>query len=89
MQINKTENFFTCECTTNGILIIKFEDDIDKEIYLAIYTYGQFNKKPNLLNRLKYCWYHLRTGKKFEDQIVLNFDKAKEMGNYLVNITNE
>jgi len=88
-QINRTEQFFTCECNSHGILITKFEDNIDKEIYLAIYSYGQYNKKPNLLNRLKYCWYHLTSGKKFEDQIVLNFDKAKEIGNFLIDITNE
>lgn len=79
------DQFFLCECSGEAMLFTKFDDDDFKEIYVAIYTIGQFNPKPSIFERLKYCWYHLKTGKKYEDQIILSFDKAQEIGNWLVN----
>ncbi len=73
-----------CDCNSELILCSKFEHDYDKEIYLCIYTAGQFNPKPTIWERLKYCFYHLKTGKKYEDQIILSFDKAKQLGNWLI-----
>lgn len=73
-----------CDCNAELILCSKFEDALDKEIYLSIYTVGQFNYKPSIWNRLKYCFYHLKTGKKYEDQIILSFDKAQELGKWLI-----
>ena len=80
-MIDKT---FLCECNTEILLCSKFEDDYDKEIYLSLYTYGQYNSKPNIWNRLEYCLYHLMTGKKYEDQLILSFDKAQELGKWLI-----
>lgn len=73
-----------CDCNSELILCSKFEDDLDKEIYLSIYTAGQFNHKPTIWERLKYCFYHLKTGKKYEDQIILSFNKAQQLGEWLI-----
>ena len=81
-------HFFPCECGGEGLLCTRFSSENEKEIYLAIYKYGQFQNKPNIWKRLKYCWYHLKTGKKYEDQIIFNFDKAKEVGKWLIKNSN-
>ena len=78
-----------CECGSELILCSKLEDDFEKEIYLCIFTSGQFNSKPTIWNRLKYCFYHLKTGKKYEDQIMLSFDKAQQLGNWLIENSND
>jgi hypothetical protein len=85
----ENEAFFLCECSTEALLLTRFVGDMDKEIYLSIYSYGQYRKKPGLLQRLKYCWHHLKTGKKYEDQIILSFDKAKEIADWLIKNTNK
>lgn len=77
------EKFFLCNCNAEALLLTRFVDGDCKEIYLSIYTVGQFNKKPNFWERLKYCWHHLKTGKIYEDQIVLDFEKAQQIGEWL------
>lgn len=77
------EKIILCECKTEALLLSKIVSDEDKEIYLSIYTIGQFNQKPSIFDRLKYCWYHLRTGKKYEDQMILTFEKAQEISEWL------
>lgn len=55
-----------CDCNSELILCSKEKGELfDTEIYLSIYTAGQFNHKPNIWDRLKYCFYHLKTGKKY------------------------
>ena len=85
--MKKIEQNFSCKCSSEGILLTKFVDDKDKEIYMAIYTLGQFNSKPTFIERIKYGWYHLKTGKKYEDQIILTYDKAQEIGKWLIENT--
>ena len=75
--------FFLCDCGSEALLLTKFKNDFDKEIYLSIYMVGQFHKKPSIWERIKYCWYHLRTGKKFEDQMILSFEKAQQVSKWL------
>lgn len=75
--------FFLCECNGEAMLFTKYNDETDKEIYVSIYVAGQFNPKPTFVEKLKYCWYHLKTGKKFEDNIILSFDKAQEIAKWL------
>jgi hypothetical protein len=82
--LNKTnQRFFLCDCNSEALLCSRFEGDDEKEIYISIYTCGQFNKKPSIFERIKYCWYHLKTGKKYEDQIILSFDKAQQVSDWL------
>jgi hypothetical protein len=76
-----SERFILCECNSEALLLTRFYPD--KEIYLSIYTIGQFQKKPNIWERMKYCYHHLKTGKKYEDQIILNFEKAQQISEWL------
>lgn len=73
------EKFILCDCGSEALLLSQWDD----EIVLSIYTSGQFSHKPNLMNRLRYCWYHLKTGKKYEDQVVLTTDSAMELSYWL------
>jgi hypothetical protein len=77
------EKLLLCDCENEVLLLKRFVNDDYKKIYLSIYTFGQFKKKPNIWMRLKYCWYHLKSGKKYEDQIILDFEKAKQVGEWL------
>lgn len=77
-----SQNFFLCLCGSEILLCQSM--DKDKEVQFAIFKYGQFHKKPNIWKRLKYCYYHLKTGKRFEDQILFDFDTAKKLGNWLI-----
>lgn len=78
-----TKKFLLCSCSDEALLLSV--DDKYKEISFALYKSGQFNTKPSLWQRVKYCWYHLRTGKKYEDQVSISFDKAKDMVTWVSN----
>ena len=77
------EKVLLCDCGSEMLLCNR--DEEYQQIYVAIYSYGQYRKKPGLWERIKYCWYHLRTGKKYEDQMIFTFEKAKELGEWLIN----
>lgn len=79
MECNR--HFTLCECGEEALLLTKFDDEVS--IYMSIYKAGQFNEKPSILDRLKYCWYHLRTGKKYEDQLVLSKTSAIKLINWI------
>jgi hypothetical protein len=83
------QKYFECNCNTEGILVVKNDwgNPEDTDISFCIYTVNQYNPKPNIIQRLKYAWYHIRTGKKYEDQILLSLEKAQELGKYLIKIS--
>lgn len=76
----KDEIFIKCQCNTD--IVYGTKDEYDEFVYLSIFTLG-YKQKPSIWERLKYCYYHLKTGKRFEDQIILNNESAKELGNWL------
>jgi hypothetical protein len=78
------EQFFPCDCRTEGLMCSKIIDDDEKSIYLAMYRFGTYNEKPSIIERLKFCWWHLNTGSYYNDQIILTYDKAKKIGNWLI-----
>ncbi len=86
MEINKKQKFIPCECDTHGILLTKFIDENveENEIYLSIFSSGQYNKKPTIGQRLKFMWYHLKTGKYYDDEIVLSSKKANVLASWLI-----
>lgn len=79
--MKENQKFIMCNCQSEGLLLTVLE----KEVYLSVYTFGQFQKKPSFWNRLKYCWYHLRTGKKYEDQVIIDFETTDEIAKWLLN----
>lgn len=83
MKNNESNKFLLCECSCEILLVSKDEDDIN----LSIYSIGNFTSNPNIFQRLKYYWYHLTTGKQYDDQIVLSKEKAIELYEWLLNNT--
>ena len=78
-----SDAFFLCECSSEILLFTRFIDEHGGQIYVSIYTIGQFHKKPNIWQRLKYCWHHITTGKIHEDQVILSFEKAQQISEWL------
>lgn len=86
--LESSKDFFMCECGVELLQVLRFKDE--KEYYLTIYTAGQYNKKPNLWERLKYCWFHLKTGNIYGDEIILPEEEAIRLSDWIKNdIENE
>ena len=78
--------YVSCECGSE-LMVLEHckctEVNID-DFTIAIYRYG-YSEKPNLWQRLKYCFYHLKTGKKYTDQIIINPENAKKITDWINN----
>ena len=89
--MGKEHLWIPCSCMSEAMMITHYHETEASpydEFYIAIYRDGN-SKKPNLWRRLKYCWYHLTTGKKYEDQMILSSKKAKEMSDWINNRLNQ
>jgi len=81
-ELNSNEHFFSCDCKGEGLLLTK--DDEGENIYFALYGYGVgYRPKPSLWERIKYAWYHIKTGKKYADCLVMDYNKALEVSKWL------
>ena len=80
--------FFQCECLTEGLLVGYFENDsdTDKDIYVSIFSHGMYIPKPKIWHRIKQAWGVLTKGTIYDDQLILSEAKAKELGEYFINI---
>ena len=88
-----TKSFIECECGTHLLEItheIEYFDDpstnrsrVRQEFWLAMFSYGMDNDKPNIWRRLRIIWNYLRTGKMHADQIILDEDEAKKLRNFI------
>lgn len=76
----KMEKIIKCQCNSEGIVLENDPDDGD--IYMAMWNLGQ-KIKPSLWIRITYAWEYLKTGKFHNDQMVLNADTARELGDAL------
>jgi hypothetical protein len=78
--------FIQCDCSSE---ILSIEYDYDLAITeLAIYEhYVSFKNKMSLWQRLKYCWQVLWHKKPYADQMVLNSKQAKQLLNFLQDIS--
>ena len=80
--------FIECECMGEGLLIT--DDSESKLIYLAMFGYGVgYRPKPSVMERLKYAINHLRSGKYYDDELVLTHGRAKEMVEHINKIIDE
>lgn len=82
--------FLLCSCGSDGMLVshetyeTMVGDEMqvfDREFNFAIFY--NYTYKPNPWERIKYAWYHLRTGKKHEDQIILDYENAEMLISFL------
>jgi len=71
------EKFIQCDCYGEGILITKFDDE--EELYFSYWRQGINPVKLSWWMRLKLCWMVLTKGNYYEDQVILNKEKATEL----------
>lgn len=81
--MEKNEEFFMCECNSEVLVTQKYDDD--DFIYVAIHSHGY--RKMNLWERIKYAFNYIKTGRAYEDEIVLSNDNANDLGEWLIKNT--
>jgi hypothetical protein len=92
-----SENKLVLECDCGGEILICNEETINnpdgsfhsREFSLAFYTYGTYIDRPNMWQRIKYAWYHLKTGKIYGDYVILNENKADILATFIKNNINK
>ena len=71
------EKFFKCDCHSEGMLITKFDDE--EELYFSYWREGINPIKLSWWMRLRLCWMVLTKGNVYNDQVILNKEKAMEL----------
>ena len=71
------QKFIQCDCYGEGLLITKF--DGEEELYFSYWRQGIDPIKLSWWMRLKLCWMALTKGNYYEDQVILNKEKAMEL----------
>jgi hypothetical protein len=71
------EKFVKCDCHGEGMLVTKF--DGEEEMYFSYWRQGIDPTKLSWWMRLKLCWMVLTKGSYFEDEVILNKEKAIEL----------
>jgi hypothetical protein len=77
----KTKHVSECSCGTH-LIQIQYDEE-DKLFYIAIYTNGQQTIRSLIFGRIRYAFYHLFTGRIYDDQIVLESEEAKKLAKFL------
>ena len=75
------QKFIQCDCWGEGMLITKFDDE--EELYFSYWRQGIDPIKPSWWTRLKLCWMMLTKGNVYDDQVVLNKEKSKELADWI------
>ena len=85
----KTKNkFFKCECGSHAIDVTTFDDE--PEVYICMWDQGsKDDHRLSLWERFRWSWKILLTGKPYQDNVILSKNKAKELGEYLKELTCE
>ena len=76
------EKFFKCDCHSEGMLVTKFDDG--EEIYFSYWREGVNPIKLSWWMRLKLCWMVLTKGNVYDDQVILNKEKAIELASWIL-----
>ena len=86
---DRISQFFECECGGEGILV-SVDKELD-EVLFSLFTYGHVNEKPSFWSRLRYAFWHIKTGKKYADCVTMQGERAAEFSDliksYAVNHT--
>ena len=77
----KEQKFILCDCHGEGILITKFYKD--EGFYFSFWREGINPIKLSWWMRLKICWMTLTKGNCYDDQVIMNDEKTKEMIHWL------
>jgi hypothetical protein len=76
------EKFIKCDCHSEGMLITKFDDE--EELYFSYWREGINPIKLSWWIRLKLCWMVLTKGNVYDDQVILNKEKAIELASWIL-----
>ena len=71
------EKFIKCDCHGEGILVTKYDDE--EEMYFSYWREGINPIKLSWRMRLKLCYLALFKGNFYNDQVILNKEKAMEL----------
>jgi hypothetical protein len=71
------EKFIKCDCHGEGILVTKYDDE--EEMYFSYWREGMNPIKLSWWMRLKLCYLALFKGNFYNDQVILNKEKAMEL----------
>lgn len=89
-------NVFRCSCGSEMVQIERSIEVIDRNkniwdasIYFAMFHYGTQNHRPTLRDKLRHCWRIIKTGKNYADDVIMSIEEARNMGELLLNLTNE
>lgn len=87
--------FIECECGTHLLSVISDVEIFDstnsntdrprvrQEFDFAMFSYGNYNKKPSFWRRLGIIFNYLKTGKMHEDQLILSADEAQKLADFI------
>jgi hypothetical protein len=82
MNKNYKDDYIACSCGTEGLYLIKYNDEDD--VYLSIWQMGyNKNNKLSWYQRLRYVWKIISTGTPYNDQIVLDNDACKKIVDFI------
>ena len=76
------QKFIQCDCYGEGLLITKFDDE--EEMYFSYWRQGIDPIKLSWWMRLKLCWMVLTKGNVYDDQVILNKEKAIELATWIL-----
>ena len=77
MVVADKEKFIKCDCWSEGMLITKFDDE--EEMYFSYWREGINPVKLSFCMRLKLCYLALFKGNYYDDQVILDKEKAMEL----------
>lgn len=85
------ENKIVIECDCGGEILVCKEEEIEnpdgtfhsREFTLAFYTYGTYVDRPGIWQRIKYAWWHLRTGRIYGDYVMMSEKKAAALAKFI------
>jgi hypothetical protein len=75
--MNDIQKLYTCECSASGVTVSY--DDEAPEVFITGWMMSPGEGKMSFRERLRWCWHLLRTGKPFNDHLILNFETARQM----------
>lgn len=78
----QAENIYI-KCKDNGEGISVENDQTEQKYYFAFWRSNSNTTYMNIRERLKYCWYVLRTGKVYSNSITLSRQDVYELYDFL------
>lgn len=75
------ELYIKCSCHSEGLYLSY--DREEKLYYLSMFILGYRSKKLSMIEKIRWCWYIIKNGKPYTDQLVLDKNATKEMADFI------